>query len=54
LGWIIETIYRSGKEKRLVNPGFLSGPFVRFGAVIITSVSVHGCSSGPSGALTLR
>jgi uncharacterized membrane protein len=41
-GWIIEVIYRSVHEKRFVNAGFLSGPFVPiygFGAVIITALS---------------
>ncbi|KLU59028.1 hypothetical protein CEB3_c50480 [Peptococcaceae bacterium CEB3] len=27
-GWILETLYRSLSEKRLVNPGFLKGPFL--------------------------
>lgn len=27
-GWVLETIYRSIKKRRLVNPGFLSGPFL--------------------------
>ncbi|MDR0804405.1 MAG: putative ABC transporter permease, partial [Oscillospiraceae bacterium] len=43
VGWVIEVIYRSlVEEKRLVNPGFLSGPFLPiygFGSVIITLVS---------------
>jgi uncharacterized membrane protein len=46
-GWIIETIYRSLQEKRFVNAGFLSGPFVPiygFGAVIITSISIEARS----------
>jgi uncharacterized membrane protein len=46
-GWIIEVIYRSLREKRFVNAGFLSGPFVPiygFGAVIITAVSVEARS----------
>jgi uncharacterized membrane protein len=43
-GWIIEVIYRSVREKRFVNAGFLFGPFVPiygFGAVIITALSVE-------------
>jgi uncharacterized membrane protein len=42
-GWIIETVYRSYNEKKFVNAGFLSGPFLPiygFGAVIMTLV--HG------------
>lgn len=27
-GWIIEVIYRSSNAKRLVNPGFLNGPYL--------------------------
>jgi uncharacterized membrane protein len=44
LGWIIEVVYRSKKEHRFVNAGFLSGPFLPiygFGAVCITAVSVE-------------
>ncbi|HOX96782.1 MAG TPA: putative ABC transporter permease [bacterium] len=28
LGWVIEVLYRSYQARRLVNPGFLFGPFV--------------------------
>ncbi len=27
-GWVMETIYRSITQRRLVNPGFLAGPFL--------------------------
>jgi uncharacterized membrane protein len=52
-GWIIEVLYRSLKEKRFVNAGFLSGPFVPiygFGAVIITAVSVEAGNLPPAAA----
>ncbi|WP_304241961.1 putative ABC transporter permease [Gracilinema caldarium] len=41
LGWILESTYRSIKEKHLANAGFLSGPFVPiygFGALIIAII----------------
>lgn len=40
-GWILETAYRSRQERRFVNAGFLSGPFVPiygFGSVAITLI----------------
>ncbi|MDR2658475.1 MAG: putative ABC transporter permease [Spirochaetaceae bacterium] len=43
VGWIIETIYRSYKEKKFVNAGFLSGPFLLiygFGALIINVINI--------------
>ncbi len=42
-GWIIETLYRSFRERRFVNAGFLSGPFVPiygFGALIISLIGL--------------
>src|SRR5665648_1167133 len=27
-GWVMETLYRSMRQRRLVNPGFLAGPFL--------------------------
>ncbi len=27
-GWLIEIVYRSFTQKKLVNPGFLFGPFI--------------------------
>lgn len=42
-GWIIETVYRSFREHRFVNAGFLSGPFVPiygFGALIISFIGL--------------
>ena len=28
VGWILEILYRSLQEKKLVNPGFLNGPYL--------------------------
>jgi uncharacterized membrane protein len=50
-GWIIEVIYRSKKERRFVNAGFLSGPFLPiygFGAVIITAVNTEAHNLPPA------
>ena len=41
IGWIIEVIYRSYKNKKFINPGFLTGPAIPlygFGCVIINSI----------------
>ncbi len=48
LGWMLEAAYRSVKERRWVNPGMLSGPFVPiygFGALsiaLLTRVMADG------------
>ncbi len=41
-GWMLEVIYRSLTNKRFVNPGFLTGPYLPIygtGALIITSIA---------------
>jgi len=41
LGWLIELIYRSAISHQVVNPGFLSGPFLPiygFGLVLLTLI----------------
>ncbi|PKL39188.1 MAG: hypothetical protein CVV44_10010 [Spirochaetae bacterium HGW-Spirochaetae-1] len=41
IGWLIEFVYRSWTQKRLINPGFLFGPFVPVygtGALLILGV----------------
>lgn len=41
-GWVLEVIFRSIQQKRLVNPGFLQGPFVAvygFGGISIYFVT---------------
>ena len=42
-GWVMETIYRSIPLRRLVNPGFLAGPFLPIYGFFATMVI---CSSG--------
>ncbi len=37
-GWIMETLYRSIQQKRMVNPGFLSGPFLPIYGLFATLV----------------
>jgi uncharacterized membrane protein len=43
LGWILESFYRSiNTEKRLINPGFLSGPYLPlygFGVLSLSAIS---------------
>jgi len=41
LGWLLELIYRSAITHQIVNPGFLSGPFLPiygFGLVLLTMI----------------
>ena len=35
LGWLIESAYSSIKEKRIVNSGFLYGPFVPYMVLVL-------------------
>ncbi len=37
-GWIMETIYRSSLQRRIVNPGFLTGPFLPIYGLFATMV----------------
>ncbi len=44
IGWIIEVAYRSYQAKNIVNPGFLSGPYVPiygFGGLVTYFISFH-------------
>ena len=43
-GWVMETLYRSIPQRRLVNPGFLTGPFLPIYGFFATLVI---WSSGP-------
>ena len=43
-GWVMETLYRSIAQRRLVNPGFLAGPFLPIYGFFTTLVV---WSSGP-------
>ncbi|MEW6525534.1 MAG: putative ABC transporter permease [Spirochaetota bacterium] len=41
-GWMLEVVYRSLTNKRFVNPGFLTGPYLPIygtGALVITSIA---------------
>lgn len=41
-GWLIETVYRTATDRRITNPGFLTGPYVPiygFGAMLIIAIS---------------
>jgi len=46
-GWVMETLYRSIPQRRLVNPGFLAGPFLPIYGFFTTLVI------GSSGQLSL-
>lgn len=37
-GWVLETIYRTTQQRRLVNPGFLVGPFLPIYGFFTTTV----------------
>ncbi len=37
-GWVMETLYRSIQQQRLVNPGFLAGPFLPIYGLFATIV----------------
>ena len=37
-GWVMETLYRSIPQRRLVNPGFLAGPFLPIYGLFTTMV----------------
>jgi len=38
-GWILETLYRSVRQRRMVNPGFLAGPFLPIYGLFATIVT---------------
>lgn len=50
-GWIMETIYRSSIQHRLVNPGFLTGPFLPiyglFATIVIWTSGLIGNAAWP-------
>ncbi|HZK53908.1 MAG TPA: putative ABC transporter permease [Desulfosporosinus sp.] len=48
-GWVMETLYRSARQRRLVNPGFLAGPFLPIYGFFTTLVI---WSSGLTAVLT--
>lgn len=37
-GWVMETLYRSTQRRRIVNPGFLAGPFLPIYGIFATMV----------------
>lgn len=56
VGWLIEVIFRAVKERRLVNPGFLSGPYLPlygFGIIILYGLSNIDFSFIESGFLRI-
>ncbi|HEY8910862.1 MAG TPA: putative ABC transporter permease [Desulfosporosinus sp.] len=41
-GWVMETLYRSVQQRRMVNPGFLAGPFLPIYGFFTTMVIWSG------------
>ena len=41
-GWVLETLYRSIQQRRIVNPGFLAGPFLPIYGFFATMVIWSG------------